>query len=54
MKTSDIKIYYLRGWSRDAIAREIMYHDHDIDYDTAMLVVAEVLLKLQRKPVTVC
>jgi hypothetical protein len=50
MKTNDIKRLYLKGWTRVQIAEEICYQDHDIEFQTAMEIVEEVLLKLQRRP----
>lgn len=48
MTTSMIKRLYDKGWTRQQIAEEIMYNDHDIDFDTAMQIVADVILRLQR------
>ena len=51
MRQSEIKRLYDLGWSRKRIALEICSDNTGIDFETAMEVVAAVILKLQRRTI---
>lgn len=48
MSLANIKRLYDSGWTRRQIAEEICYQDHDIDFETAMLIVETAILKMQK------
>ena len=50
MRTTDIERLYNLGWSRKRIALEICSDNTGTDFETAMQVVAAVLLRLKRRP----